>query len=381
MSRRLGKHCYFIGSPGGGSAVARQFEVLNKELIRRGHEAKLISPLPEPDAERDTSSPANLYWPSRRPTRFTDAIFLGRLIRRHRPDCLVANFAAVNWMCLVGSAFRVKHRIAFYHTLSTQLDRDIEGGRNGLSRLTWLRKRFVYKAATAIVGNSHAALIDAQRSFGIGPEKCKLWRYSMEDPSSWLGLQTPQVREDVVVCAGRLSPSKGQDILLAALEEGLGQSATRVEFLGSGPMSENLRRMAQQRGIAGRCSFMGVVSNEEVLKRMSRAKITVVPSRNEAFGLVNIESMSVGTPVIASRVDGIPEIIRDGMEGYLVPPDNPKALAEKLGILISNGGLREELGGNARKRFLAEYEDRTVIGKQADWLEQVVQQPQQKNGH
>jgi glycosyltransferase involved in cell wall biosynthesis len=367
------KRCYFIGAPAGPGSVAGHFLALGRELANRGHEVKLISPSSTSNEGQNSQNLAVFAWPSARPTRLADALFLVRLMRRYRPDCLIANFAAVNWMCLMGWLFGVKHRLAFYHTLSTQLGQDVSGTRHGLERLTWLRKRLVYKAATSIVANSQAALLDIQNAYGVPAEKCKLWRYSMADPAHRIRIQQPGEREDTVVCAGRLYPSKGQDVLLQALELGLGRTtATKVEFLGSGPMAAQLQELAARSGIANRCSFVGLVSNEEVLKRMSRAKITVVPSRNEAFGLVNIESMSVGTPVIASRVDGIPEIVRDGMDGYLVPPGDVGALAEKLALVLHDPGLRERLGENARQRFLSEYEDELVVQKQADSLDETL---------
>jgi len=105
---------------------------------------------------------------------------------------------------------------------------------------------------------------------------------------------------------------------------------------------------------------------------MSRAKATVVPSRHEAFGLVNIESMSVGTPVIASEADGIREIVREGVDGCLVPPGDPKALARKLAHVLQDHSFRERLGGNARRRFLEEYDEAVILRQQVDTLEQAV---------
>jgi glycosyltransferase involved in cell wall biosynthesis len=351
---------------------------LGLELAQRGHNVKIISPLGKTGGRASDGNPEILGWPSTRPTRLTDALFLARLIRRHRPDCLIANFAAVNWMCLIGGLLRVKHRIAFYHTLSGQIDADYHAGRWMARRIQGFRKKLVYQTATAIVGISKAALQDAQSAYGVPSGKCKLWRYSMPDPAPRLHPPAAGDREDVVVCAGRLYPSKGQDVLIAALGLARGPlSETQVEFFGSGPMLDRFRKLAEEKGIGRRCNFFGEVSNEEVLKRMSRARISIVPSRKEAFGLVNIESMSVGTPVIASRVDGIPEIVRDGMDGYLVPPNDPGALADKLALLMQDPGLRERLGRNARQRFMEEYESTSVVGKQVDWLDELVRQ---KNG-
>ena len=92
-------------------------------------------------------------------------------------------------------------------------------------------------------------------------------------------------------------------------------------------------------------------------------------SRGEAFGWTNIESMAVGTPVIASAVGGILEIVEDGVSGFLFPRGDHVALAKKMESLLRNHGLRKKLGNNARIRFLERFE----LGKQvkdfADWLE------------
>jgi glycosyltransferase involved in cell wall biosynthesis len=368
------KACYFIGAPGGNGAVATHFLALGEELAGRGHEVKIITHSSESNGEASEHNPTTLAWPSPRPTSLADALFLFRLIRQHRPDCLLANFAAVNWMCLVGWLCRVRHRIAFYHTLRSQTQSDGPVRQERLMDVSALRKRLVYRTATCIAGISQAALLDVQNTYGVPARKCRLWRYSMPDPAGKVVLKPATERDDLIVCAARLSPSKGQDVLIAALALGWGALASiNVEFLGAGPMLESLRQMAEEKGVAHRCRFVGVVSHEEVLARMSRAKVTIVPSRHEAFGLVNIESFSVGTPVIASQVDGIREIICDGVDGYLVPPDDPPALAAKLAGVLEDTALRERLGRNARQHFLAEYENSHVVGRQADWLENIVQ--------
>jgi glycosyltransferase involved in cell wall biosynthesis len=366
-------NCFFIGAPAGCGAVASHFAALGRELARRGNDVKIFSSAGDANGICNAKNPALLSWPSRRPTRIADALFLARLIRRHRPDCLLANFGAVNWMCLVGWLCRVRLRFAFYHTLRSQMELDGSDARQHLNGISSFRKRFVYKSATCIAGISEAALADARSAFGIPASKCRLWRYSMPDPSQRLQLRSAEERDETLVCAARLSPSKGQDILISALAllNDLAGSTT-IDFLGGGPMLGKLKQMAASMGVSARCRFVGAVSHHEVLTRMSRAKATVVPSRHEAFGLVNIESMSVGTPVIASEADGIREIVREGVDGCLVPPGDPKALARKLAHVLQDHSFRERLGRNARRRFLEEYDEAVILRQQVDTLEQAV---------
>ena len=366
------KGCYFIGAPGGVGAVASYFKALGEELARRGNEVKMLFPRGAGVASgSDGGNPEFLSWPSSRPTKLADALFLAKLIGRHRPDCLIGNFAVVNWMIVIG--WLVHCRVAFYHTLSSQIDKDTQTSQAFRVRMLRFRKRQVFKLATHVVANSKAAQHDAQGSYGLRQGQCSAQPLGLADPAKWLPLALASEREDLVVCAGRLHPSKGQDVLINALAlNARSWGPNRVLFLGSGPCLDYLRQLAGEKGVADCCVFAGAVSHDEVLRHMSRAKAVVIPSRSEAFGLVNIESMSVGTPVIASRVGGIQEIVRDCVDGYLVPPDDPKGLAEKLAGVLQDQALRERLGLNARQHFLEEYENTLVVRRQADWLEQLV---------
>jgi glycosyltransferase involved in cell wall biosynthesis len=183
----------------------------------------------------------------------------------------------------------------------------------------------------------------------------------------------PRSTEPSLICVGRLQQSKGQDILIQALPALVKHFPTvLVEFLGEGPMRTKYQALAKDLGVEGHCRFLGKVELTQVLSRMAAAWLTVVPSRTEAFGLVNVESMSVATPVVASNVGGIPDIVSDGLNGFLVPPCNPEALATKLGLLLGDKTLREKMGRNARDRFCETFEQSAVVKEQVDWLELLV---------
>ncbi len=361
--------CFFIGTPLQRTAVSVHFQALAHELVRRGHDAVVIAPPAECDPGPDGNRFHVHAWPSDRPTRFADAAFLWRLVGRYRPDCLIANFGPVNWMCLVGWLRRVRCRIAWYHTLTSQINLDSKLSSRKLQALR-LRKRWVYRSATHLAVNSQASLTDAGITFGVAAEKCKVWRNSLPDPAPAVKLRLGADREPIVVCVGRFDRTKGQDVLVEALvrcREKLG--SVKIEFLGVGPLLDSVRGQAQRHGLLDCCHFLGTVPHAEVLDRMAKACLTVVPSRTEAFGLVNIESMAVATPVIASGVDGIRDIVRDGVDGFLVPPDDPTALAERLGTLLLDPALRRLFGANARDRFLSVYEQSRVVAAQVEWLE------------
>jgi glycosyltransferase involved in cell wall biosynthesis len=142
----------------------------------------------------------------------------------------------------------------------------------------------------------------------------------------------------VVAFAGRLDVTKGVDVLLRAFTSATaGTPEARLWILGEGPDGPRLRSLARDLGIEARTEFAGASTRDEVQRRLAAAWVQCVPSIwSEPFGLVVIEAQRRGTPVLASAVGALPELIQEGETGFLVAPDDPGALA---------GALRRVLGG------------------------------------
>lgn len=363
--------CFFIATSWNDGAIANHFKALSKKLAERGHRVVILITGQKRWVEDHESNPSIYAWPSLRPTNFRDAVFLYGLIRKYRPDCLISNFGADNVMLLVGWLMRVPLRVAWYHTLISQIE--IDGEITGWkARLLKLRKQMVYRGATFIVSVSGACREDVQRVFQTPERKCRVLHNSLSDPLPGLKLGQAESAQNKLVCVGRMHPTKGQDTLIRAVAilKHLLPDIT-IEFIGDGPFKERCQQLAHDLGVGDVCIFEGDIRHDEVLERMALATASVVPSRSEGFGLVNIESLAVGTPVVASRVGGIVEVIRDGVDGFLVPPDDPDALAEKLHLLLSNPQLRSTMSRNARERFLTTFEQSKVVKEHADWFETV----------
>lgn len=366
--------CYFIGSGWGDGALSHHMKALARELASRGHRVVMLlhGARGADDVDVRDGNLAMLSWPSTRPTRLADALFLYRLARQHKPDCMISSFAAANLMLLVGRFLNVPCRVDWYQTLTTQIDIDWVQSRWKM-RLLQLRKRIVYKAATYIIAVSKAAGEDAQNVFGIPRRKCQIFYNSLADPNDMIELSGVRRLTNTVMCVGRLNTSKGQDVLIravAALKDTLPE--LRVEFVGSGVAKDDYALLAADLEVTDRCVFAGKAAHAQTLAKMKSALATVVPSRSDNCPLVIIESLAVGTPVIASRVGGIVEMIRDGMEGIVCPPDDPRALAEALKELATNTGLRDAMSRNARRHFLDRFELRRSVREQASWFEGVV---------
>jgi D-inositol-3-phosphate glycosyltransferase len=159
--------------------------------------------------------------------------------------------------------------------------------------------------------------------------------------------------ERIVLFVGRIEPLKGIDILINATAM-LDSDVDCSVLIVGGDESSNaqvtkLRDLAKQRGIDQRVAFVGAVDHDRLPLYYNAADICVVPSHYESFGLVAVEAMASGIPVVASRVGGLTGTVRDGETGYLVPWLCPEPFAERIELLLDNEPLRRSLGETARE--------------------------------
>ncbi len=159
----------------------------------------------------------------------------------------------------------------------------------------------------------------------------------------------------VLLATARLAEFKGLQHLLAAVallpEEW--RRRTRVCLCGQGPFEGELRRQAQAAGLEQQVEFAGLVPYADVPARLREADVFVLPSLREGMPLAVLEAMASGVPVVASTVGGIPDVVRDGANGVLVPPGDPGALRDAIARLAADPGLRLRLGAAARREAMA----------------------------
>ena len=158
------------------------------------------------------------------------------------------------------------------------------------------------------------------------------------------------IKERVVLFVGRIEPLKGIDVLLRAVSHLDGDF--RVLVIGGdgkdlGRKGE-LSALATELSITDKVTFLDAVPHSDLPLYYNAADVCVVPSYYESFGLVAVEAMACGVPVVASRVGGLKETVQDGQTGYLVPWLCPEPFAERLELLMNNESLRRILGREAR---------------------------------
>jgi len=189
--------------------------------------------------------------------------------------------------------------------------------------------------------------------------------------------------EQVLLFVGRIEPLKGIDTLIEALAI-LRQKGIQVclSVIGGNPDNDSetpdaemrrLQSMREQYGLTDLITFIGKRGQDTLPYYYSAAVAVVVPSHYESFGMVALEAMACGTPVVASQVGGLAFLVQDGVTGYTVPVDEPQAMAERLMILLQDPQLRLQMGRQAAdfaklygwekitKQMIAIYEEVTSL--------------------
>jgi len=185
----------------------------------------------------------------------------------------------------------------------------------------------------------------------------------------WNGVAPPSMRPTPLpftpprlLCLGRLVSAKGFDVALDAFAQ-LAATVPGLEMdvAGDGPERGALEALALRLGIGDRVRFLGWVEPERVYEQLNQATVVLMPSRREGLPLVALQAGLMGRPIVASRVGGLPEVVRDGLSGSLVNPDDAHGLAAATRALLEDPDLTTRMGQAARERATAVFSwDATV---------------------
>jgi glycosyltransferase involved in cell wall biosynthesis len=161
-------------------------------------------------------------------------------------------------------------------------------------------------------------------------------------------------RGPLIGAAGRLSPEKGFDVLVAAAEQ-VAQADPSVGFIlfGEGPCRDRLVWQIRDCGLAGTFILSGFRADLD--RFLPHLDLLVLPSFTEGLPNVVLEACAAGVPVVATAVGGTPEVVVDGVNGYLVPPGDPETLAARIRDLLASKDRLQEMGFQGRQRILEHF--------------------------
>jgi D-inositol-3-phosphate glycosyltransferase len=232
--------------------------------------------------------------------------------------------------------------------------------------------------ATELEGASLRQLYGArEEQIAVIPLGVDLERFrptAKRDARTRLGLSD----ERIILFVGRIEPLKGLDILINAAALLESDVDCTVMVVGGDEASQQqvdeLTELARDRGIEHRVAFVGAVDHEKLPLYYNAADVCVVPSHYESFGLVAVEAMASGVPVVASRVGGLAGTVKDGETGFLIPWLCPEPFAERIELLLENEPLRQNLGEAAREA-MGRYRWENVAGAVLDLYQSLVDRP------
>ncbi len=256
--------------------------------------------------------------------------------------------------------------VHMFHTLGKMKQRVARNEQEGESEYRLKGEQEVIQIADRIIAATPAELAqlqwlykaDAQRITVIPPgvDLSRFYPIPRDEAQEYIGVPPC---DGMLLYVGRIEPLKGLDTLIESIalmkHQGvLQKQGICLTIIGGEPESqpsnmemERLHKLRKQYGLDDLVTFLGKQNQDTLPYYYSAAIAVIVPSQYESFGMVALEAMACGTPVVASQVGGLAYLIQHGITGYTVPSGDPQALAEHLTMLIENPDLRERLGQQA----------------------------------
>ena len=251
--------------------------------------------------------------------------------------------------------WRVPHMVMF-HTLGAVKNAVGVGGREPELRIK--TERSVVSSCQRIIAATEKEKEDLKRYYDASADKVRIIPCGVNlDMFQPIGKRSAREQlglngDKTVIFVGRIEPLKGIDRLMLAMTYLKDGHRPRLLIVGGGENSRNeverLKKLAVGLQIQDRIEFMGLIKQPDLPLFYSAADVCVVPSYYESFGLVALESLACGTPVVATKVGGAENIIRHGQTGYLVADNEPSGLAEKITLALAQSDNNKRLASVMR---------------------------------
>ena len=269
-----------------------------------------------------------------------------RWFKEWRPDVVHSHLEVSNTVAVIASLFLADMRPCLINHLHNYPHQQYSAGHR---LAAWL----LAPHFDAHIVPSRTLAIAMERVFGRRCRNMEIIPYGI-DPA-WLGKgPTPRSAvlrggaKHVIGTVGRLVLQKSTRSLLQATPRLLAaEPSTRIIVVGDGPLMTELKAEARSLGIDEAVSFLGF--SDDLVSVYSALDVFVLPSRNEGFPISLLEVMAMGTPVVATSVMGITDVVEDGRNGLLVPYDSPQELGNAILRLLSDDALRNALCEKARE--------------------------------
>ena len=288
---------------------------------------------------------------NRAQTLWTTARRLTKVVKRLKPDVIHSHgwdAAMIGALAIVGLPIR---HLIHIHTMDVRLGSSLVKHRMRRSLTRWMFDR----PGTTVVGVSDAVREHWCRALNVPLESLRVIRNGVD--TRRFHPEPKSRKSDGIVTLGvasRLDANKGLEELLCALAILAADNLRPMLVIaGAGKLRGELKAQVSKLGLRRQVKFLGFV--HEMDKFYRNIDVGVLPSLSEGLPLFVLEAMSSGIPVVATDVGGIREVLRDGIDGYIVPAREPSRLAAALAKVLQDYCSRREMGLNARQRIEAEF--------------------------
>lgn len=309
------------------SFLSSFFEVLAMQLIERGYDVKIVSF--KKKAELLQVSPTLTVQVLKKRSKWLNYMSVFNYIKLEKPYVVISNFSNVNPAILSGKLLGVKKNIVWFHTLTQQLTP---------SKSQVLIKSFFLKYASGIIVNSEYLKKDLEKNYSIS--KNKIFPIPF-----WSSLENNNLKREEytrgpvlkIGCPGRIEEVKNQQLIIDSLVDLKIDTFWRLYIAGTGDNERWLKSKIKENKLEDKIHFLGVLSIEKMKQYYEEMDLIILPSKFEAFGLVLIEALSMGCPVLVSENFGALTYIKDQgfLNRYSFNPHSSKDLGFKLNNIIS----------------------------------------------
>ncbi|MCD2204878.1 glycosyltransferase [Halobacterium sp. KA-6] len=352
---------------------------LTKAYLQNGHDVKIVSLVPiGPMGVQARESGAEVISLdiAKSPSAVLDVIDLVREIRSFQPDVLHAQMYYANILSRVVRPLTGVESLVC--TVQNTYERDPESGKGADRSLV----EHLYRATKSLDDLTSFVSTRAKQRYvdvrAVSEEKATVVPNGTDtsefvpsaESRSRLRSEFDVEETFVWLAVGRLWRQKDYPTLLEAFSEIDGEA--ELWIVGKGPLLNDLIELRNNLGLQSRVRFIGPVQPQKVPEYMNAADAFVLSSSWEGLPLVLTEAMSVELPVVATTSGGSKDIIEDGKSGFLVPPESPEKLTEKLDYVMSMGPEeRAKIGRNARERITREFSMSAISERWEEIYEQL----------
>lgn len=368
MKRLQPQNIVFASLNLGGPLPGYFFHLL-KQLASKGHKITIFHEGEVPEGYKNQEGIHYEDWPTDSKNLFK----IYKLLKKENPDCVISNFRALNKLTFSSWVLGVKNSLIWYNTtfITHKVNSDKTKFKYNLYHL-WTKSNF--QLASRVIANSQGSKEDIQKHF-TAKKPINVLNYLIPDPQKQCYAEIPEQAGFYITFLGRLVPSKDQFVAIRAMRQiALYFPKLQLKILGDGPIKIELQKFAEKQGVADNIQFLGHHNHATVFSVLKNSQANLCTSIDEAFGLVNIQALGMGVPVIGTNVGGIKDIVKDGWNGFLIEVGDEKVLAGKILDLLNDKKLHQSIAKQARHDFELLYLlNKEKLNKQCEQIEAILE--------